>query len=74
MSNPEDSVWYHGSPLHLTELAAGSTVTRWKALAEAFSHKPPMLEYDHVNGPIRHNGKQEGFLYFIDEPLKARTS
>jgi hypothetical protein len=63
------SFWFHGSPLELTELAPGSTITQWKSLAEAFSHKPSVLEYDHVGGAIKHNGTLPGFLYMIDEPI-----
>lgn len=63
-------VYYHGSPIPgLTELRSGSTITQWKALAEAFSHKPPILEYDGVGGTIKHNGTQPGYLYVIDEQL-----
>lgn len=62
-------IWYHGSPLELTELAVGSTITRWRGLAEAFSHKPQMLSYDTVGGSISHNGQLDGFLYVVDEPL-----
>lgn len=61
--------WYHGSPFELNELAAGSTVTTWKELAMAFSHKPTTLEYDFVGGNIRHNGNVSGILYVIDEPI-----
>jgi hypothetical protein len=62
-------IWYHGSPLELTELASGSTITQWKALAEAFSRKPSELEYDNVGGKIKHNGTLPGYLYVIDEPI-----
>ena len=62
-------VWYHGSPIELTELKTGSTITRWKELAEAFSHKPDTLSYDVVGGNIRHNGQIDGFLHVVDEPL-----
>jgi len=62
-------IWYHGSPLELTELSAGSIVTRWRKLAEVFSHKPDMLSYDKVGGSIRHNGQIDGFLYVVDEPV-----
>ena len=41
-----DGVWYHGSPVLFTELKAGSTITQWRALAEAFSHQPGMLSYN----------------------------
>lgn len=61
--------WFHGSPLELTELAPGSTITQWKELAEAFSHKPSRLEYADVFGAIGHNGILHGYLYRIDEPV-----
>jgi len=65
--------WYHGSSLELAELAAGSTVTQWKELAIAFSHKPVMLEYNHVGGLIKHDGTKNGFLYSVDEPILEDT-
>lgn len=36
-------VWYHGSDRIFDLLAAGSTVTQWRELAEAFSYKPKYL-------------------------------
>ncbi len=63
-----NGVWYHGSNVLFTELKAGSTITQWQALAEAFSHKPSMLGYDD-NGAITHNGTEKGYLYVIDEPV-----
>lgn len=65
--------WYHGSPIELTELRTGSTITRWRELAEAFSHKPEQLSYDTVGGRIKYNGQIDGFLYLIDEPLIEDT-
>ena len=62
-------VWYHGSNLRLTVLRAGSTVTKDKALAEAFSHRPSVLCMED-SGKIVHNGKGAGFLYYIDEPAE----
>lgn len=61
--------WYHGSNLMLTELRTGSTITQWRALAEAFSTKPTMLGYDTFDSPIFHNGTEKGYLYVIDEPV-----
>jgi len=60
--------WYHGSNIKLNTLKSGSTITQWRELAEAFSHKPTSLSYgdDKV---IQHNGIQLGFLYIIDEPV-----
>lgn len=63
-----DGVWYHGSNKIFTKLRINSTITQWKELAEAFSHKPSILEYDD-NGVISHNGIAQGFLYSIDEPV-----
>lgn len=64
----ENAAWYHGSNRKFKVLRKGSTVTQWKQLAEAFSHKPQMLEYDE-NGIITHNGKKKGYLYIVDEPI-----
>jgi hypothetical protein len=33
-------IWYHGSPLELTTLHEGSTITQKRELARIFSHKP----------------------------------
>ena len=66
--NP-DGIWYHGSNVLFSELKQGSTITQWRALAEAFSHKPTMLGYDD-NGEIFHNGVQKGYLYVIDESIE----
>ena len=65
--NP-DGIWYHGSNCVFTELRENSTVTPWRGLAEAFSHQPSRLNYDD-NGVISHNGKENGYLYIIDEPV-----
>ncbi len=64
-----DGFWYHGSNLILSELRTGSTITQWRALAKAFSHKPSALGYDD-DGNIEHNGNEKGYLYIIDEPIK----
>lgn len=63
-----DGIWYHGSNLLFDTLLAGSTITQWRALAEAFSHKPTLLCYDEA-GAILHNGTEKGYLYQIDEKL-----
>jgi len=62
-------IWYHGSNKVFELLDEGSTITQWKELAEAFSHKPPMLAIDDDNS-IYHNGKEYGYLYIIDEPIE----
>lgn len=64
----EDGTWYHGSNKIFDTLETGSTITQWKELAEAFSHKPPMLCYGD-DGDILHNGQETGYLYIIDEPI-----
>lgn len=64
----EKAAWYHGSDKRFDTLLTGSTITQWKALAEAFSHKPTALSYED-DGSIRHNGTAKGFLYIIDEPI-----
>ena len=65
-----NGTWYHGSNLIFSELKAGSTITQWRSLAEAFSHKPTMLGYDD-DGVIFHNGVQKGYLYVIDEEVEV---
>ena len=64
----ENGIWYHGSNVLFNLLAEGSTITQWKELAEAFSHKPTMLGYDD-DGAIFHNGVEKGYLYAIDEKI-----
>lgn len=63
-----NGIWYHGSNMVFDVLKEGSTITQWKELAEAFSHRPTRLEYDD-NGTITHNGTEKGFLFVIDEPV-----
>jgi hypothetical protein len=62
-------LWYHGSPLKLTILRAGSTITRDRRLAEVFSHKPALVCISD-EGDIRHNGTEAGFLYRISEEVQ----
>ena len=62
--------WYHGSNQVFSELRTGSTITQWKELAEAFSHKPTALGYDD-GGSICHNGAEKGYLYIIDGPVEV---
>lgn len=65
----QNGMWYHGSNRRFLKLRKNSTITQWKELAEAFSHKPSMLEYDD-SGILRHNGNKKGYLYVIDEPAE----
>lgn len=64
-----NGVWYHGSNVVFSTLETGSTITQWRELAEAFSHKPYQLSYSD-DGLIEHNGVEKGFLYVIDEPIE----
>lgn len=60
--------WYHGSPLALTILLAGSTITQDRDLARVFSHKPSMVSQnfdDAGHRSIKHTGTQAGFLYAV---------
>lgn len=66
----KDGIWYHGSDKVFSELKTGSTITQWRELAEAFSHKPSALGYDD-DGNIMHNGTAKGYLYIVDEPVEA---
>lgn len=68
MEIKSDGIWYHGSNKIFSELSVNSTITQWKELAEAFSHKPSCLSYDD-EGKICHNGTEKGYLYRIDEPI-----
>lgn len=65
-----DGPWYHGTNLQFDELRTGSTITQWRELAEAFSHKPHHLSYND-DGVISHDGTEKGYLYVIDEPIEV---
>jgi len=60
--------WYHGSPLEIDFLKIGSSITKNKNLAMAFSYKPTQLSVDN-NGNITHNGTKKGILYRITEEI-----
>jgi hypothetical protein len=60
--------WYHGSPLRLEVLRAGSSITQLINLVRAFSHKPALMSVNNETS-IKHNGTQPGFLYVVDEVL-----
>ena len=67
--------WYHGSPYRMKILLSGSTITQDIDLARVFSHKPPIVSIEDdprylARFPrIRHNGKEKGLLYRIDESI-----
>lgn len=61
--------YYHGSPLKLKVVRAGSTITQDKDLARVFSHKPSMVSQgDSETGQrtIRHTGTTPGYLYQVE--------
>lgn len=64
-----NKLWYHGSNRIFDVLYEGSTITQWKELAKAFSHKPTRV--DLYDGEIFHNGVEKGYLYIIDEPIEV---
>lgn len=61
-------LWFHGSPLELTELSPGSTITQHRQLARVFSFKPTLVSIDD-GGSVKHNGRGEGFGYGISEAV-----
>ncbi len=66
--------WYHGSPLQLTVLLPGSTITQDRDLARIFSHKPSIVSQDFNDQgerTIKHTGQVPGFLYRIAETVTA---
>ncbi len=63
-----DQPWYHGSPLKLTALREGSTITQKRDLARIFSHKPTIVSISD-DGQIKHNGTMPGYLYTISEDV-----
>ena len=63
-------IWYHGTPLELTTLLKGSTITQDRHLAKVFSHKPAIVSIQD-DGTIHHNGTQPGLLYHIAEAISS---
>jgi hypothetical protein len=62
--------WYHGSPLRLDTLRAGSTMTQWRDLARVFSHKPALVCVSD-DRTIQHTGTVPGYLYEVAEAVTA---
>jgi hypothetical protein len=64
-----NQTWYHGSPLKLSTLLQGSTITQKRELARIFSHKPTVVSvFD--DGQIKHNGTMPGYLYIIVDKVQ----
>jgi len=60
--------WYHGSPVELSTLRTGSTITQKQELARIFSHKPTIVSVSD-DGQIKHNGALPGYLYLIMDEI-----
>jgi hypothetical protein len=65
----ESGAWYHGSPERLEVLREGSTVTRCRPIAEAFSHRPSCVGIGESDRGVDvcHNGTALGYLYTVEE-------
>jgi hypothetical protein len=67
--------WYHGSPVKLSKLRSGSTISSNRELARIFSHKPSLVVQDYDSEGrmlIKHSGRQAGWLYRIAELLQPK--
>jgi hypothetical protein len=62
--------WYHGSQQELTTLRIGSSITQNRDIARLFSHRPAYVSMED-NGTFKHSGTARGYLYIIDEEVKA---
>jgi len=62
--------WYHGSQQELATLRTGSSITQDRDIARVFSHRPVILSMAD-DGTFKHNGTVHGYLYLIDEEVKA---
>lgn len=69
----DDGAWFHGSPLRLERLLVGSSITRSRPIAEAFSHRPTCLGVGETDSPVSvcHNGTDDGTLYVVDESVSG---
>lgn len=69
----ENGQWFHGSPSRLSFIRSGSTITRNRTLAMAFSHKPNhvcievMLNEESGLRTItlKQDGTRKGYLYQV---------
>ncbi|MBU5439218.1 hypothetical protein KQI42_14440 [Tissierella sp. MSJ-40] len=62
------NIWFHGSQVKMTILRSGSSITRNKNLAIAFSHRPTQVSVEN-DGSIQHNGQENGYLYILNEDI-----
>ena len=68
IDDPASKVWYHGSPHLMDVLVVGSSITRNRALAVAFSYKPSRVSVND-EGKVNHNGTRKGYLYEVDQDV-----
>ena len=61
--------WYHGSPVRLTALRTGSSITQDRDLARVFSHRPRLVSVDD-DGGLKHDGSLPGYLYVVAEEVR----
>lgn len=59
--------WYHGSQQELTRLRSGSSITRRRDVAKAFSHKPSLLSMSDES--LKHDGVTPGYLHVVAEEV-----
>ena len=67
--------WYHGSQQKLTKLRIGSSITQYRTVAKAFSHRPSLVslsdEGESLSDKLRlkHNGVTPGYLYVVSDEI-----
>lgn len=61
-------MWYHGSQKRLSSLRAGSSISRNRQVAKAFSHRPSLVSWSD-EGDVKHDGSTPGYLYLVSEEL-----
>lgn len=70
--------WYHGSQQALKVLRIGSSITKSRDLAKAFSHRPSIVsiscpdEFPADDCRVKHNGVTPGYLYVVSEQIDPR--
>ena len=63
-----DRIWYHGAQMALTVIRKGSSISPYRNVAIAFSHRPVIVSLED-DGTVRHNGTAHGYLHRIMEDL-----
>jgi len=69
----EKGQWFHGSPARLSIIRSGSTITRNRTLAIAFSHKPTRVHIEVMENDesvlrtvtLKQDGTRKGYLYRV---------